>query len=111
MLPGLSLLAAVTLVAQGAASQAPPRAAPPPPPTSPANVTATRAAQPPTIDGRDDDPVWREARAITEFHERRPNEGGAPKLPTQAKIAYDAAHPYLFLRAFDPHPDSIITVL
>jgi len=28
-----------------------------------------------------------------------------------AKVAYDAANLYVFVRAFDPHPDSIITVL
>ena len=70
-----------------------------------------RAAQPPVIDGRDDDPVWREAAPVTGFQEWRPSEGGPPKLPTEAKIAYDAANLYVFVRAFDPHPDSIITVL
>ncbi len=72
---------------------------------------ATRAAQPPVIDGRDDDAVWREAPPITAFQEWRPSEGGPPKLRTEAKVAYDAANVYVFVRAFDPHPDSIITVL
>src|SRR6266513_4423871 len=103
MFLGLSLLAAVTLSSQ---SQDPP---PPPGPAS--RVVATRAAQPPVIDGRDDDAVWREAQPITGFQEWRPSEGGAPKLPTVAKVAYDAGNLYVFVRAFDPHPDSIITVL
>jgi len=108
MLPGLPLLAAVTLASQDA-DPGPPRPAPDRhPPTS---VAATRAAQPPAIDGRDDDAVWREAPPITGFQEWRPSEGGPPKLPTEAKIAYDAANLYVFVRAFDPHPDSIITVL
>ncbi len=102
MLLGLPLLAAVTLSSQ---SQDPP-----PPPAPASRVLATRAAQPPVIDGRDDDAVWREARPITGFEEWRPSEGGPPKLPTEAKIAYDAANMYVFVRAFDPHPDSIITV-
>jgi hypothetical protein len=109
MLLGLPLLAAVTL-----ASQVPdPRPArqPPDPPAPPTRVTATRAARPPVIDGRDDDAVWRAATPITDFQEWRPTEGGPPKLPTEAKIAYDAANLYVFVRAFDPHPDSIITVL
>src|SRR5689334_13421213 len=104
MLLGLPLLAAVTLASQG---QDPP---PPPPPAPASRVIATRAAQPPVIDGRDDDAVWREARPITGFQEWRPSEGGPPKLPTEAKIAYDAANLYVFVRAFDPHSDSIITV-
>src|SRR5207253_1770829 len=74
-------------------------------------VLATRAARPPVIDGRDDDAVWREAPPIAGFQEWRPSEGGPPKLSTEAKIAYDAANLYVFVRAFDPHPDSIITVL
>src|SRR3989454_305287 len=98
---GLPLLAVVTLASQ----------VPDPSPSPPTSVAATRAAQPPVIDGRDDDPVWREARPITEFQEWRPSEGAPPKLPTMAKVAYDAANLYVFVRAFDPHPDSIITVL
>src|SRR5439155_1612802 len=58
MLAGLLVLAAVTLASQGADPQRPD----PPPPTS---LAATRAAQPPVIDGRDDDAVWREAQPIT----------------------------------------------
>jgi len=104
MLLGLPLLAAVTLASQ---SQDPP---PPAPPAPASRVIATRAAQPPVIDGRDDDAVWREAPPITGFQEWRPSEGGPPKLPTEARIAYDAANMYVFVRAFDPHPDSIITV-
>src|SRR6266704_423999 len=103
MLLGLPLLAAVTLSSQ---SQAPP-----PPPAPASRVLATRAAQPPVIDGRDDDAVWREAQPITGFQEWRPSEGGPPKLPTEAKIAYDAGNLYVLVRCFDPHPDSIITVL
>ncbi|PYO99393.1 MAG: hypothetical protein DMD60_01815 [Gemmatimonadetes bacterium] len=109
MLLGLPLLATVTL-----ALQVPdPRPQHPSDPAllPPTSVVATRAAQPPVIDGRDDDAVWREALPITGFQEWRPSEGGPPKLPTEAKIAYDAANLYVFVRAFDPHPDSIITVL
>src|SRR6266480_2463936 len=108
MLLGLPLLAAVTLASQAPDPRSPrhPPDQPPLPPTR-----ATHAAQPPVIDGRDDDGVWREALPITGFQEWRPSEGGAPKLPTEAKIAYDAANLYVFVRAFDPHPDSIITVL
>src|SRR2546428_9355853 len=99
MLLGLPLLAAVTLASQGQD--------PPPPPAS--RVLATRAAQPPVIDGRDDDAVWREAQAITGIQEWRARAGDPPKPPTQAKIAYEPANPYAFFRAFEPHPHSIIT--
>lgn len=98
------LLAAVTFSTQ---ALYPPHTAPP----SARQVAATRAAQPPVIDGRDDDAVWKQATPITDFQEWRPSEGGPPKLQTEAKVAYDAANLYVFVRAFDPHPDSIITVL
>ena len=107
---GLPLLAVVTLVSQSP-NQPPRRAADSSSPPPSRRITATRAAQAVTIDGRDDDPVWRQATPITEFQEWRPSEGGAPKLPTEAKVAFDAGNLYVFVRCFDPHPDSIITVL
>ncbi len=112
MLPGLPLLAAVTLVFQAPDPRAPGHPVDPTPAAAiPTSVVATRALQAPVIDGRDDDPVWREAKPITGFLEWRPSEGGPPKLPTEAKVAYDAGNLYVFVRAYDPHPDSIITVL
>src|SRR5438093_1512921 len=110
MLLGLSLLTAVTLVSQSP-DQSPRRAADSSSSPAPKRITATRALQPVTIDGRDDDPVWRQATPITEFQEWRPSEGSPPKLPTEAKVAYDAGNLYVFVHCFDPHPDSIITVL
>jgi len=109
MFLGLPLLAAVTLATQSPEARPAQRRADPP--AQAKSITATRAEQPPVIDGRDDDAVWRGARPITEFQEWRPSEGGEPKLPTEAKVAYDAGNLYVFVRSFDPHPDSIITVL
>ena len=74
-------------------------------------VTATRAAQPPVIDGRDDDPVWRSAPAITGFRVFKPVEDGEPRFRTEARVAFDAHYLYVFVRAFDPHPDSIVGLL
>src|ERR1700747_424296 len=109
MLLGLPLLAAVTLARQVADSRSSHQSADSPPPVR--TVAATCEPCPPVSDGRDDDAVWRTAPAITGFQEWRPNEGGPPKLPTEAKIAYDAGNLYVFVRCFDPPPDSIITVL
>ncbi|HKW12830.1 MAG TPA: sugar-binding protein, partial [Gemmatimonadaceae bacterium] len=71
-------------------------------------VHATRA---PVIDGRDNDPVWRDAPPITDFTQWQPIEGKKPRFKTEAKVAYDASDLYVFVRAFDPHPDSIMSVL
>ncbi len=80
------------------------------------NATATRASAvrattPVVIDGRDDDEVWRRAPAITQFREFQPKEDGDPRFPTEAKVAYDDRSLYVFIRAFDPHPDSILKLL
>jgi hypothetical protein len=80
------------------------------PPTD-SSATSTRAASAPTIDAKDDDEIWRTAPAITGFKEWRPNEGKEARFKTEAKIAHDAANLYVFLRAFDPHPDSIKKLL
>jgi hypothetical protein len=80
---------------------------------SPAVTTAkaVRAAVPPAIDGRDDDEVWRLAPAITAFRQFRPVEDGEPRYATETKVAYDAHNFYVFIRAFDAHPDSILKLL
>ncbi|HEU4723338.1 MAG TPA: DUF5916 domain-containing protein [Gemmatimonadaceae bacterium] len=74
-------------------------------------MAATRADVAPTIDARDDDAVWRLAPPITAFKEWRPNEGKEPRFRTEAKVAYDAANLYVYVRNFDPAPDSIKTLL
>lgn len=75
------------------------------------SVIATRAERPPVIDGKGDDDVWRIAPTISDFKEWRPTENKPARFRTEAKVAYDAANLYLFVRAFDPHPDSIIKLL
>ncbi|HET8649318.1 MAG TPA: DUF5916 domain-containing protein [Gemmatimonadales bacterium] len=103
MLVGWLLLAQVQLAAQG------PR--PADPVLTPTSVQAVRAEAPPVIDGRDTDPVWQHAAVITQFQESRPSEGAAPKFRTEARVAYDAHNLYVFVRAFDPHPDSVVGLL
>ena len=80
-------------------------------PTTTTTATAARATHPVVIDGRDDDDVWRSAPAITQFREFQPRENGDPRFATEAKVAYDDRNLYVFIRAFDPHPDSILKLL
>ncbi|MBI1967936.1 MAG: carbohydrate binding family 9 domain-containing protein [Gemmatimonadetes bacterium] len=82
-------------------------------PAAPSAMTAAaiRAQLPPVIDGKDDDEIWRLAPAITGFREFTPVEDKDPRFATEAKVAYDARNFYVFIRAFDPHPDSILTLL
>jgi hypothetical protein len=100
--------APVLLLAFQVASSAPARPSPtadPPPPV------AAKAMQPPVIDGKDLDAVWRDAQRITDFREFQPREDGEPRFGTEARVAYDARNFYVFIRMFDPHPDSILTLL
>jgi len=106
MMPLLPV-AAVVLALQTAASPPPPTARPP----SATTAVAQRAATPPVIDGNDNDAVWRLAPVIKDFRQFQPTEDGAPSLPTEAKVAYDDQNLYVFVRAFDSHPDSIKKLL
>jgi hypothetical protein len=104
----LALLPAV-LAGQGATAAHVPEAGAPL--VAERSVAAVRAVTPPVIDGRDDDAIWRTAPPITAFRVFRPVEDGEPKFRTEAKVAYDAENLYVFVRAFDPHPDSIVGLL
>ena len=75
------------------------------------SARAVRAEQAPVIDGRDDDPVWRTIPPTSDFLEFQPTEGKTPRFKTEFKAAYDEHNLYVFVRAYDPHPDSIMTAL
>jgi Domain of unknown function (DUF5916)/Carbohydrate family 9 binding domain-like len=102
---------AAVLIAIVLQSATPPRAGDGAASTAAPHATAVRATVPVVIDGRDDDEVWRRAPAITQFREFQPKENGDPRFPTEAKVAYDDRNFYVFIRAFDPHPDSILKLL
>ena len=82
-----------------------------PPRSSATTATAQRATTPPVIDGKDNDEVWQLAQPITEFRQFQPVEDADPTLRTEAKVAYDDRNFYVFVRAFDSHPDSIKKLL
>ena len=82
-----------------------------PGPDSSARAVAVRAQRAPTIDGREDDAVWRLAPATSDFREFQPTEGKSPRFRTEFKAAYDDRNLYVFARAFDAHPDSIMRAL
>ena len=86
---------------------------PPAPPlaSSATSIEATRVDSAPVLDGSDADAIWQRTPVRDGFLEARPSEGAEPKLRTSVRIAYDAHNIYAFVRAFDPHPDSIIALL
>ena len=95
---------ATSLLAQGPAA----RSSPPPRRDL---GRAVRALKPPVIDGRDDDAVWNLAPRMTEFRQFDPGEDLEPAFHTEVRAAYDDRFLYVLVRAFDPHPDSIISLL
>jgi hypothetical protein len=71
-------------------------------------VTAVRVSRPPAFAARADDETWRTIAAVTSFRQWMPREDVEPSLATEFRVAYDAKHLYVLVRAFDPHPDSIV---
>ncbi len=58
-------------------------------------TTVTRTAQPPSIDGRLDDAVWRLVVPITQFVQTSPAEGAPATEDTEVWIAYDSENIYV----------------
>jgi hypothetical protein len=72
---------------------------------------ATRAGTPPVLDGKTDDPAWRDAQVIDQFLEYEPTQGAETRFKTELRITYDDRYLYVLGRMFDPAPDSIISLL
>ena len=105
-------LAAQTLVAANTVRPAPVRDDAVVPPRATATAAqASRTAQNIVIDGRDDDEAWRHAQVIDGFRQFDPVEDGDPRFRTEARVVYDDRNLYVFVRMFDPHPDSILPLL
>jgi hypothetical protein len=73
--------------------------------------TAARATQSPAIDASDTDDVWRGSMIISDFRVFDPTEDGTPAFRTEARFAFDARTLYVFVRMYDPRPDSIVALL
>lgn len=76
-------------------------------PDPPREATAVRAAVAPVIDGRADDAVWRSAPETSDFRQFEPRDDVPARLRTSFRVAYDDHALYVFVRAWDPNPDSI----
>jgi hypothetical protein len=70
-----------------------------------------RTPQPPRIDGVNDDAIWVSAPKSTGFSTFEPTVDQEPKHRTEFQVAYDDRHLYVFVRMFDPAPDSIMRAL
>jgi hypothetical protein len=61
----------------------------------------------PVIDGILDDPVWRQAEVITDFHQIRPGDGAAPSEPTEVYLLFSPNALYVGARMYDSEPERI----
>src|SRR5437773_1318834 len=86
-------------------------AASPAGPASATSALAVRTSEVVVIDGRADEAIWHTAPAITAFTQFSPVEGGPARFQTQAQVAFDDHNFYVFIRAHDPEPAKISTVL
>ena len=68
-------------------------------------ATALRTDAPPTVDGRLDDPVWRQARPLTGFVQSRPETGAPATEETVVYFAYDERALYIGAICYDSEPD------
>ena len=75
------------------------------------DLQARRVAVPPAVDGSDDDVAWRSAPALWSFSVFRPTEGAEPTFRTEVRAVHDQRSLFVLVRAFDPHPDSIVGLL
>lgn len=73
-----------------------------------AEVRIVRTETPPTIDGRLDEPAWRDAAVIADLTQVEPAEGRPPSQATQVYLLYDRDFLFIGVRARDSRPDRII---
>ena len=81
------------VVAIAAAAQTPPAA---PPPTPPIHIHRAEGAI--TVDGKLDDPGWKNAAVVDRFYETSPGNNVVPKVKTIAYLTYDDRYFYILSR-------------
>jgi hypothetical protein len=72
---------------------------------------AVRTTAPITLDGRDEDAVWRTAPVTSDFRQFTPGEAEPARFRTAFQVAYDDRTLYVFTRMYDPRPDSLVALL
>ena len=80
--------------------------------TTPAAAYAARAEpRAPNLDGKLDDPAWRNAMVISGFTQVEPNDGAEPSQRTEVRITYDNSALYVCARMYDSDPGAIASRL
>ncbi|HMA19379.1 MAG TPA: carbohydrate binding family 9 domain-containing protein, partial [Gemmatimonadaceae bacterium] len=74
-------------------------------------ATSRKIVAPPVLDGKTDDPAWKNAQVIDKFLEYDPKVGVEPRFKTEVRVVNDDKYLYVLARMYDPAPDSIISLL
>src|SRR2546425_2375260 len=69
---------------------------------------AVRVDRAPKLDGTLDDPLWQAAKAITDFRQREPHEGGLATERTEARVLFTRHAVYFGIHCYDSEPSRII---
>jgi len=72
-----------------------------PPPEKTAPVRLVRFDKPPTIDGKLDDEVWKQANVFKDFYQWRPSDTEPASVKTEAFAGYDSRFIYFAFHCFD----------
>lgn len=76
-----------------------------------ATARAVRTPDAIKLDGHDHEAVWRTAPVQDDFRQFQPAEAGPARFRTAFQVAYDDRTLYVFVRMFDPRPDSLVALL
>jgi hypothetical protein len=76
-----------------------------------AQLRAIRTDELITLDGRSREAIWAQAPVADEFYQFTPAEAGRARFRTTVQVVYDDRTLYVFVRAYDPRPDSIVAFL
>ena len=72
---------------------------------------STKVTAPPVLDGKTDDPAWKNAQVIDKFLEYDPKVGVETRFKTELRVVNDDKYLYVLARMYDPAPDSMISLL
>ena len=69
--------------------------------SEPPHVHAARLSQAPVIDGKLDEPVWKDAAVITDFRQIKPGDGPPGSERTELRVGFDKDNLYIGAHLFD----------
>ena len=76
--------------------------------SEPRSLQASRVDRAPKMDGTLNDPLWREAKPITNFLQREPYEGQPPTERTEVRVLYTKHAVYFGIACLDSDPKKIV---